>query len=390
MNIALINFDVIVNCFGGVSKVFAEMSNSFVERGHTVTALTYEFRQGQPAFYFDPRVMLKNCCNSSFERLFHNDSIAKFRTFYIRDRETRRIKRYQIELNNKSKAIEKALKEVKPDVIVAFQQEIAYLLMDILKVKVPVVTMLHNEPSFYFERPEFKIFKPALNKCAYVQVLVPQYVEQAKHYLGTDNVICIPNIVPQYKDSAELKNPVILNVAKIASRKRQHLILEAFAKIEQKFPDWTVNIWGWDKTEYAEKLKNEIKNLGLESKVKLCGETKQVTEKYNSASIFAFPSAYEGFSLALTEAMSAGLPVIGCNDCLSVSSLIQHGVNGLLSDSTADDFAQQLAHLMSNYELRAQLGHEAKESMKNFSPENVWKQWEALLCSVSQKKSEYL
>ena len=85
--------------------------------------------------------------------------------------------------------------------------------------------------------------------------------------------------------------------------------------------------------------------------------------------------------------MSAGLPVIGCNDCLSVSSLIQHGVNGLLSDCTADDFAQQLARLMSDYELRAQLGHEAKESMKNFSPENVWKQWETLLCSVSQKKS---
>ena len=94
-------------------------------------------------------------------------------------------------------------------------------------------------------------------------------------------------------------------------------------------------MWGWDKTEYATKLKNEIKNLGLESKVILCGETKQVTEKYNSASIFAFPSAYEGFSLALTEAMSSGLPVIGCKDCLSVSSLVEHGVNGLLSDNTA-------------------------------------------------------
>ena len=386
MNIVLINFDGIVDSFGGVSKVFADMSNNLIAKGHSVTALTYEVKEGQPAFYFDPKVTFKNCCNGLTERLFHNDSIAKFRTFYIRDRETRRIRRYQIELNNKSKTVDKALKEIKPDVIVAFQQEIAYLLINILNVKVPVVTMLHNEPSFYFERPEFKIFKPALNKCAYVQVLVPQYVDQAKRYLGTDNVICIPNVVPQYKNSAELKNPVILNVAKIASRKRQHLILEAFAKVERKFPDWTVNMWGWDKTEYAAKLKNEIKNLGLESKVILCGETKQVTEKYNSASIFAFPSAYEGFSLALTEAMSSGLPVIGCKDCLSVSSLVEHGVNGLLSDSTADDFAQQLTRLMSDYELRTKLGHEAKTSMEKYSPDHVWQQWEALLDSVSQKR----
>lgn len=385
MNIALINLDGIVNSFGGVSKVFADMSNSLVARGHTVTALTFEVEQGDPAYSFDPKVNLKNCCQGLFEKIFHNDGIAKLRTFYIQDREKRRIKRYRIELTNKSRAIKDALDAARPDVIVTFQQEATYLLIEILKIKTPIVTMLHNEPSFYFDRPEFKIFKPALNKCAFVQVLIPEYIEQAKNFLERDNVIYIPNVVPQYEDTPELKNPIILNVAKISSRKRQHLIVKAFAKIADRYPEWSVHLWGWNQGEYGIKLKEEIKKLGLESQVKLCGETKKIAEKYQTASIFAFPSVYEGFSLALTEAMSAGLPVIGCKDCLSVSSMIEHGVNGLMCDSNPDDLANQLDTLMSSYQLRVKLGQEAKKSVKKYAPSIVWQQWEDLLKSLLTK-----
>lgn len=387
MNIVLINFDDIVGSFGGVSKVFADMSNSLSSMGNTVTALTFEVAQGEPAYPFNSKVNLRNCCQGLFEKVFHNDGIAKLKTFYIRDREKRRTKRYRIELTNKSRAIKKALDDTNPDVIVAFQQEVTYLLMEILKIKTPVVTMLHNEPSFYFDRPEFKIFKPALNKCAFVQVLIPQYVEQAKRYLEKDNVIYIPNVVPQYKDVPKLTNPVILNVAKISSRKRQHLIVEAFAKIADKHPLWSVDLWGWNQGEYGTKLRNEIKRLGLESKVRLCGETQKIAEKYKEASIFAFPSVYEGFSLALTEAMSAGLPVIGCKDCLSVSSMIEHGVNGLMCDSNSDDLAKQLDILMSDHELRVKLGQEAKKSVQKYAPSVVWQQWDDLLKSLSEKSS---
>lgn len=382
MNIVLLNFDSVVNSFGGTARVFANMANELVAKGHNVTGLTYELADGAPAFEIDKRVHLKNCCSGLAEKIFHNENLAKLRTFYIRDRKARRIKRIKIELTSRSSAIEKALQEAKPDVIVAFQQPATYLLVEILKVKQPVVTMIHNKPTYYFERPEFEIFKPALDKCAGVQVLMPQYVNEAKQFLNQTNIVYIPNVVPQYPNVTELRKPVILNVAKIANRKRQHLIVEAFAKIAEKYPEWSVELWGFDKTEYAQKLKDQIRALGLESRVKLCGETKQITQKLQQASIFAFPSAFEGFSLAFTEAMSMGLPVIGCEDCTAVSSLISDHLNGLVSTPNADDLAEKLSFLIENPELREKMGEEAKIAMREFSPQSVWAKWDELLKSL--------
>lgn len=382
MNIVLLNFDSVVNSFGGTARVFANMANELVAKGHNVTGLTYELANGATAFEIDKRVHLKNCCSGLAEKFFHNENLAKLRTFYIRDRKARRIKRIKIELTSRSSAIEKALQEAKPDVIVAFQQPATYLLVEILKVKQPVVTMIHNKPTYYFERPEFEIFKPALDKCAGVQVLMPQYVNEAKQFLNQTNIVYIPNVVPQYPNVTELRKPVILNVAKIANRKRQHLIVEAFAKIAEKYPEWSVELWGFDKTEYAQKLKDQIRALGLDSRVKLCGETKQITQKLQQASIFAFPSAFEGFSLAFTEAMSMGLPVIGCEDCTAVSSLISDHVNGLVSAPNADDLAQKLTYLIDNPKIRESMGNEAKIAMREFSPQAVWAKWDDLLKSL--------
>ena len=46
--------------------------------------------------------------------------------------------------------------------------------------------------------------------------------------------------------------------------------------------------------------------------------------------IFAFPSYHEEFSLALTEALSCGIPAVGDKNCPAVNELIQDGLNALL------------------------------------------------------------
>ena len=65
----------------------------------------------------------------------------------------RRIKRYQYELEAKSHSIAKAIDVAKPDVIITFQHEITYHLMDIIGTKIPVITMIHSTPTYYFDRP---------------------------------------------------------------------------------------------------------------------------------------------------------------------------------------------------------------------------------------------
>ena len=100
---------------------------------------------------------------------------------------------------------------------------------------------------------------------------------------------------------------------------------------------------------------------------------------YRRADIFGFPSAYEGFPLAMTEAMSAGLPVIGLKTCPAVNEIVEDGKTGFLADADPQDLAEKLKFLMQHHRERVQMGHEAYMAMERYTPDSVWDQWEHLL-----------
>ena len=117
----------------------------------------------------------------------------------------------------------------------------------------------------------------------------------------------------------------------------------------------------------------------LENRVFLKGATNDVPNVLQQGDIFAFPSAYEGFGMALGEAMSMGLPAIGYKNCSAVNELIEDGKNGYLCEDGVDDLANKMALLMKRRDMRVQFGIAARESMKKYATETVWNQWEAIL-----------
>ena len=128
----------------------------------------------------------------------------------------------------------------------------------------------------------------------------------------------------------------------------------------------------------------DISSQTIRTSVFRGGATDNVLDVYNKAAIFAFPSAYEGFGLALTEAMSAGLPVIGYKNCPAVNELIKDGENGYLCEDGVNAFAQALDKLMSDEKLRKKMGKAAKEDMKQYDSEKIWDMWEKLIKQVAQ------
>jgi glycosyltransferase involved in cell wall biosynthesis len=107
------------------------------------------------------------------------------------------------------------------------------------------------------------------------------------------------------------------------------------------------------------------------------------------ASIFAFPSATEGMSQAMLEAMDIGLPVVGYRSCDSVRSVIQDGVNGLLCEDGVQPLAEALRRLMLDPDLRKRLGSRAQEVRQQYTAEHSWAQWENLLQDIVQKRGEF-
>lgn len=91
-------------------------------------------------------------------------------------------------------------------------------------------------------------------------------------------------------------------------------ILKAFKIVSRKYKELLLVICGLSgKADYSSE--QYIKDSNLEKKVKILGYVDNLTlsNLYQHAIIFVFPSAYEGFGIPVLEAMSYGVPVISSN-----------------------------------------------------------------------------
>ena len=276
------------------------------------------------------------------------------------------------------------LQTVQPDVIVSFQPAASKMLLCDLQTKIPVITMSHGDPEDYFHTyPKEEI--PALEKSAVCQVLLPSFEQHLKKHLPNVKTVVIGNAIPQYDIQADLSAPKdtykILFVGRLSkNHKRPHLLIEAFAGLADEFPDWNVELWGAeDGKAYYKELQLLIKKHHLENRVFLKGPTNNVPSVLQQGDIFAFPSAYEGFGLALGEAMSMGLPAVGYKSCSAVNELIKDGENGYLCEDGIEPLRIALQKIMENQQVRMQMGKFAKVRMEKYSSRAIWNEWSRLL-----------
>src|SRR5690606_29373866 len=103
-----------------------------------------------------------------------------------------------------------------------------------------------------------------------------------------------------------------------------------------------------------------------------------------NADIFLFPSRYEGFPLALGEAMSVGLPAIGLESCSGVNKLIVDGESGYLVENV-EAMASRLKQLMNNSALRQEMGKRGVELMRAYTPASVLAKWDELIYDIVEQ-----
>lgn len=276
------------------------------------------------------------------------------------------------------------LQKFQPDVIVAFQPASSKLLLSDIGTHIPVITMSHGDPEDYFHTYATEEI-PALGKSAACQVLMPSFAEAITRRFPNMKTVVIGNVVDQYGESANLavEKPVykIIFVGRLVKNHKQpHLLIEAFARIADRFPDWQVEIWGAEsRRKYTHELEKYIQSCGLTERVFLKGVTTHVEEVLSAGDLFVFPSAYEGFGLAPAEAMSKGLPVIAYRSCAAVNELVRDGVTGLLCEDGVEPLAAAMKKLMSDRALRVQMGGAVRESMRQYAPDRIWSAWENLI-----------
>ena len=280
------------------------------------------------------------------------------------------------------KKLKEIIKEVNPDITIAFLPEPIFMVISLRKsIKCPIIVSERNDPRILYKSFLYYILMKIYYKKADGFVF---QTKEAKEYFSKkiqEKSVIIKNpLNDEFLTTNKniQKKDIIISTGRLSEQKNQKMLINAFAKITDKYPNYKLIIYG--EGILRKKLEEQVKNLKLENKVFLPGVVDNIKEKIEECKIFVLPSNYEGMPNALMEAMALGLPVISTDcPCGGPRELIKNDYNGILIPVNAqEELERKLEELIGNSEKAKNLGKHATEIKNDTNIDviaNKWKEY---------------
>ena len=177
--------------------------------------------------------------------------------------------------------------------------------------------------------------------------------------------------------------PVILHVGSCLPRKNIEGLLQALAELDDLDPVW-VQVGG----RFSAAQRQLIDRLGLARRVVQFSSVSdlELHAWYQAATVFAFPSWYEGFGLPVAEAMASGTPVV----CARAGSLPEvAGAAAILADpADTEGLAEGLRSVITDPALRGALATLGRVRAHELTWENTARQVLAVYSQVVERVGE--
>ena len=206
--------------------------------------------------------------------------------------------------------------------------------------------------------------------------------EDAQHWKELDNVVVIPDPIPFMPEKvSDCSAKRVIAVGRYVPQKGFDILLNIWKKIEDKFPDWELCIYGPGEIDFYKKVASDLnlKHCTLTGAI----TPEQVNQEFAKSSIQVLTSRYEGFGMVIIEAMSCGLPSVSFACPSGPSGIITDGKDGYLVKSMDQDtFCDKLSSLISNEDLRKEMGANARKKAEKYSIENISGRWIELFDEV--------
>ncbi|MCH4191030.1 MAG: glycosyltransferase family 4 protein [Butyrivibrio sp.] len=356
-----------LNCLthGGAERVVTNLANQFAQEGYEVLVATEWTDEDE--FVLDSRVKRVHVGLRTEDE--HKSRLAKYfrRVHYLHE----------------------FMQKEKPDVLVAFARlAIFRALMACRHTGVPVVISVRIDPTKsyvgfrntlqirrYFGRAAGAVFQTEDAR----KFFAPRLQEQSRIILNplTDKYIGVPEPDRRRKE--------IVNVARLADFKNQPLLVEAFARVHEKYPDYILKIYGPDSEDGSkERIEEQIRKYQLDGAVLLMGGSDQLEKEVPGAAVFAYSSDYEGMPNSVMEAMAMGLPVVSTDcPCGGPRMIIKDHQNGILVPvGDAEALAEGILYLIEHPQEADRMGREARKIAEVANAQAVFEQWRDYLNEV--------
>lgn len=201
---------------------------------------------------------------------------------------------------------------------------------------------------------------------------------------GIKRCSVIPNAVSiDVTKISSLEQECFVSTGRLEEVKGFDMLLAAFAEVHKQIPTWKLKILG-DGSK-RDQLETQIQSNGLQDSVILPGFVKDVQSELLDSSVFVMSSRFEGFSLALMEAMACGLPCISFALPPSIEILGDDaGVLVPCNDTTA--LAKAMVEIAQSAQTRQQFANKAKERASDFTLAKICDMWRNLFQTICHEQ----
>lgn len=364
--------------YGGIEKAIISMANLFAEK-YDVEIISVYNMPNSPAFPLSDKVRVRYLLDEIPNREEFKAAVrAKNPAAVLREG----LKSVRI-LRGKKQSVINAIKGIDEGVIITTRHEDNVLLSKYGSKNVLKIAQLHHDHNF--DKKLVRDFGNAYGNIDVFTLLTDGLAEEVRSMLPSNSktkVVCMPNFLEHYPDNVNLdsKEKIALAVGRLEPVKGFDRLIEAFADIHSKMPDWKLRIVG--EGSEREKLEKMISENGLADCVTLTGmqDSNGVEDEMRRASLYLMSSYSEGFGFVLIEAFSAMLPAVAFDVRVGPGTIIRDGTDGLLvKDRDTKAFAERASELMRNDNMRREMAANALERSKLFSKDNVSRLWDAVL-----------
>ena len=285
-----------------------------------------------------------------------------------------------------------ALHAIHPAAVISFME--ATNVITILATRgldMKVVVMEHTNPEVH----QVGWFWNTLRRLTYrfadrVGVLTERSRPWAERLAKPGSVFVLPNAINLASatggDAVHLRTfaglpegaRVVVSMGRLSPEKGFDLLIHVFKQLAPSHLDFHLVILGEGAGRGVLEQAREMS--GVAERIHLPGRVSNPIAYLQQCDLFVMSSRYEGFPMALCEAMASGLPVISFDCPTGPSEIIRNEVDGLLvQDGDLHGLADAMHRLMSDDDLRRALGARGPEVLERFSESRIMGEWNRML-----------
>jgi len=249
----------------------------------------------------------------------------------------------------------------------------------------------HIPGADYYSRPFYQRFLIKISaRLTNMNIMVSKYeLDKMKEEITNKNVCYSPHVldIDSYKITKKLKRDKnIFTVAWMGNKNARRKCIPEIIRTAAILKDWGINIpflIAGKIEDDASFLKELVDELGVSDLVSFLGPIDEKTklDLFHTCGIYLQPTLFEGFGVAIAEALLCGAPVI-TSDAGAVNE-VTNGNCTYVNSKNPEEIANQILYVFDNYELYLDIALKGSEYIKeNYYLDRRKKDFEKILQSL--------